>query len=78
MSEDRKCELTGRRCWRQDCQEEPCAGSPTLEDAARCIEALDGHNEELHHELDAMERWVEKLLSKTKEPQDEKTSITPH
>jgi predicted RNase H-like nuclease (RuvC/YqgF family) len=51
---------------------------PNPEDAARCIEALDGHNEELHHELDAMDQWVEKLRSKTKEPQDEKPSITPH
>jgi len=63
MDDDQKCALTGRRCWRQDNQEEVCAEVPTIEDAARCITALDGHNEELHHELDAMDQWVEKLRS---------------
>ena len=61
MSEEDKCGLTGRRCWRRDYQEDSCGGHPTLEDASECIAELSQQNDELNGELEAMDRWVEKL-----------------
>jgi predicted RNase H-like nuclease (RuvC/YqgF family) len=75
MGSDEKCNLTGRRCWRLDYQQDICSTAPSLEDAARCIEALDQQNTELRDELDAMDRWVEKLRVEAK---DIRPVVTAH
>lgn len=75
MNDEDKCALTGRRCWRRDRQGDCCSGNPTLEDASRCIEDLNQQHEELCGELEAMDRWVEKLQGQL---HNKAPSITSH
>ena len=75
MGSDEKCNLTGSRCWRLDYQEDICSSEPSIADAVRCLKALDEQNTELRDELDAMDRWVEKLRLQA---QDIRPAITSH
>jgi hypothetical protein len=68
---DDTCNLTGRPCHLTRLGQGRCAPEPSIEQAASCIATLDERTIELAREVEAQDRWIERLRRERTKPKDQ-------